>query len=72
MKRDINIETSVSQYYRKLGDMVVSTPTGKLLTKVEQDHLKALYYLRADEVEREEQEALRGYKKRNYKRGGKK
>lgn len=72
MKRDIKIETSVSQYYRKLGDMVASTPIGKLLTKVEQDHLKALYYLRAEEVEREEQEALRGYKKRNYKRGGKK
>lgn len=72
MKRDIKIETSVSQYYRKLGDDVANTPTGQLLTKVEQDHLKALYYLRADEVEREEQEALRGYKKRNYKRGGKK
>lgn len=72
MKRDIKIETSVSQYYRKLGDDVADTPTGKLLTKVEQDHLTALYYLRAEEVEREEQEALRGYKKRNYKRGGNK
>lgn len=71
MKRDIKLETSVSQYYRKLGDMVASTITGKLLTKVEQDHLKALYYLRADEVEREEQEALKMYKIRNYKRGKK-
>jgi hypothetical protein len=71
LKRDIKIETSVSQYYRKLGDMVANTTTGKLLTKIEQDHLKALYYLRADEVEREEQEALRGYKKRSYKRRSK-
>ena len=67
----MKIETSVSAYYRKLGDDVVSTPTGKLLTKMEQDHLKALYYQRADEVEREEQEALKVYKIRSYKRGKK-
>lgn len=71
MKRDIKIETSVPEYYRKLGDDVGNTPTGKLLTKAEQDHLKALYYQRADEVEREEQEALRIYKKKSYKRGNK-
>lgn len=71
MKRDIKLETSVSQYYRKLGDTVADTPTGKMLTKVEQEHLKALYYLRADEVEREEQEALKMYKIRNYRRGRK-
>lgn len=71
MKRDMKIETSVSQYYRKLGDDVGETPTGKLLTEDEQDHLKALYYQRADEVEREEMEALKVYKIRNYKRGRK-
>lgn len=71
MKRDIKIQSSVSAYYRKLGDDVANTPTGKLLTKAEQDHLKALYYQRADEVEREEQETLKGYKKRSYKRGKK-
>lgn len=72
MKRDIKLETSVSQYFRKLGDDIANTPTGKPLTKIEQEHLKALYYLRADEVEREEQEALKMYKIRNYKRGVKK
>ena len=71
MKRDMKIETSVSAYYRKLGDEVANTPTGKLLSKEEQNHLKALYYQRADEVEREEQEALKMYKVRNYKRGKK-
>lgn len=72
MKRDIKLETSVSQYYRKLGDDVGNTPIGKLLSKDEQDHMKALYYQRADEVEREEQESLKVYKIRNYKRGRKK
>lgn len=67
----MKIETSVSAYYRKLGDEVANTPTGKLLSKEEQNHLKALYYQRADEVEREEQEALKMYKVRNYKRGKK-
>lgn len=71
MKRDIKIEMSVAQYYRKLGDDVADTPTGKLLSKAEQYHLKALYYQHADEVEREEQEALKMYKIRNYKRGRK-
>lgn len=71
MKRDIKIETSVSAYYRKLGDNVANTPTGKLLTKAEHKHLKALYYQRALEVEREEQEALKGYKIKNFKRGKK-
>lgn len=71
MKRDLKLETSVSQYFRKHGDKVPDTPTGKLLSKAEQDHLKALYYQRADEVEREEQEALKMYKIRNYKRGRK-
>ncbi|WP_391558981.1 hypothetical protein [Robertmurraya sp.] len=71
MKRDIKIEMSVSQYYRKLGDNVGNTPTGKLLTKAEQEHLKDLYYQYALKVEREEQEALKMYKIRNYKRGKK-
>jgi nitrogenase subunit NifH len=69
LKRDIKIQSSVADYYRKLGDDVGNTPTGKMLTKVEQKHLKALYYQRALEVEREEQEALVMYKKRNFKRG---
>jgi polyferredoxin len=71
LKRDMKLETSVPEYYRKLGDTVASTATGKLLSKAEQDHLKALYYQRADEVEREEQEALKVYKIRSYKRGRK-
>lgn len=69
MKRDMKIETTVPEYYRKLGDEVADTPTGALLTEKEQEHLKALYYQRALEVEREEQEALVVYKKRNFKRG---
>lgn len=68
MKRDIKIQSSVADYFRNLGDDVGNTPTGKILTKDEQKYLKALYYQRALEVEREEQEALKMYKKRNYKR----
>lgn len=59
---------SVPAYYRKLGDDVASTPTGKLLTKAECKILKDRYYEYALKVEREEMEALKGYKKRNYKR----
>lgn len=71
MKRDIKIQTSVSAYYRKLGDDVANTPTGKLLTKAECKILKEKYYEYALKVEREEQEALKVYKIRNYKRGKK-
>ena len=71
MKRDIKIQSSVVDYFRKLGDDVGNTPTGKMLTKAEQDHLKALYYQRALEVEREEQKALKGYKIKSFKRGKK-
>lgn len=71
MKRDIKIETSVSAYYRKLGDDVANTPTGKLLTKDECKILKEKYYEYALKVERDEQEALKGYKKRSFKRGNK-
>lgn len=71
MKRDIKIETSVSQYYRNLGDNVANTPTGKLLTKDECEVLKDRYYEYAWKVEREEQEAWKMYKIRNYKRGRK-
>lgn len=68
MKRDIKIESSVADYFRNLGNDVGNTPTGKTLTKKEAKHLKALYYQRALEVERDEQEALVMYKKRNFKR----
>ena len=68
MKRDMKMETTVPEYYRKLGDEIADTPTGILLTEAEQKQLKALYYQRALEVEREEQEALVMYKKRNFKR----
>lgn len=68
MKRDIKIQTSVSAYYRKLGDDVANTPTGKLLTKAECKILKEKYYEYALKVEHEEQEALKMYKIRNYKR----
>ena len=71
MKRDIKIEMSVPAYYRKLGDNVANTPTGELLTKAECKMLKDKYYEYALKVEREEQEALKGYKIRNYKRGNK-
>lgn len=72
LKRDIKIEMSVSEYYRKLGDNVANTPTGKNLTEEECKKLKDSYYEYALKVEREEQEALEGYKKRSYKRGKKK
>ena len=69
MKRDIKIEMSVPAYYRKLGDDVADTTTGKMLTKAECKILKEKYYEYALKVEREEQEALKMYKKRSYKRG---
>lgn len=71
MKRDIKIEMSVPEYYRKLGDDVANTPTGKLLTETECKVLKDRYYEYALKIEREEQEALKGYKKRSFKRGNK-
>lgn len=71
MKRDIKIEMSIPAYYRKLGDDVADTPTGKLLTKDECKVLKDRYYEYALKVEREEQEALKMYKKRSFKRGNK-
>ncbi len=71
MKRDIKVEMSVPEYYRKLGDEVADTPTGKGLTEDERKKLKDSYYEYALKVEREEQEALKMYKKRNYKRGSK-
>lgn len=71
MKRDVKIEMSVPAYYRKLGDDVANTPTGKGLTLAECKKLKDSYYEYALKVEREEQEALKGYKKRSFKRGGK-
>lgn len=71
MKRDIKIEMSIPAYYRKLGDEVANTPTGKLLTKAECKVLKDRYYEYALKVEREEMEALKEYKKRNFKRGNK-
>ena len=69
MKCDIKVEMSVPAYYRKLGDDVANTPTGMLLTKSECGILKERYYEYALKVERDEQEALKGYKKRSYKRG---
>lgn len=71
MKRDIKIEMSIPAYYRKLGDDVANTPTGKLHTKAECKVLKDRYYEYALKIEREEQEALKVYKKRSYKRGNK-
>ena len=71
MKRDIKIEMSVPAYYRKLGDDVANTPTGKMLTKAECKVLKDRYYECALKVERDEQEALKVYKKRSYNRGNK-
>ena len=68
MKRDIKIEMSVPTYYRKLGDDVANTPTGKLLTKAECKVLKDRYYEYALKIERDEQGALKGYKKRSYKK----
>lgn len=63
MKRDIKIQMSVPEYYRKLGDEVANTPTGKTLTEDERKKLKDSYYEYALKVEREEQEALKMYKK---------
>lgn len=63
MKRDVKIQMSVPTYYRKLGDDVANTPTGKMLTKDECKVLKDRYYEYALKVEREEQENLKMYKK---------
>ena len=71
MKHDIKIQMSVPEYCRNLGDEVANTPTGKMLTEAECKKLKDSYYEYALKVEREEQEALKGYKKRSYKRGNK-
>lgn len=67
----MKIETSVPEYYRKLGDDLANTPTGKMLTNDECKCLKDSYYEYALKIEREEQGALRMYKTRNYKRGRK-
>lgn len=71
MKRDIKIEMGTPAYYRKLGDDLANTPTGKMLTEVECKVLKDRYYdyEYALKIEREEQEALKMYKKRSFKRG---
>ncbi len=71
MKRDIKIDMSVPAYYRKLGDDVANTPTGKMLTEAECKVLRDKYYEYALKLEREEQEALKMYKKRSFKRGNK-
>lgn len=55
MKRDIKIQMSVPTYYRKLGDEVANTPTGKGLTEAECKRLRDSYYEYALKVEREEQ-----------------
>lgn len=69
MKRDIKIQMSVPTYYRKLGDEVANTPTGKGLTEAECKRLRDSYYEYALKVEREEQETLKMYKKRSFTRG---
>lgn len=71
MKRDIKIETSVPEYYRKLGDEILTLDTAatKDMTVEHRQLLRKQHYEYADKVEREEQEALKMYKKRSYKRG---
>lgn len=73
MKRDIKIKLTVPQYYRKLGDEILTLDTAatKDWTKEHRKLLRNQHYEYADKVEREEQESLKMYKKRNYKRGKK-
>ncbi len=73
MKRDIKIETSVPDYYRKLGDEILTLDTAatKDITMETRQFLRKQHYEYATKVEREEREALKMYKKRNYKRSEK-
>lgn len=73
MKRDIKSTLSVPQYYRKLGDAILTLDTSatKDWTTEYRQLLKKQHYEYAAKVEREEQESLKVYKKRSYKRGKK-
>ena len=64
---------SVPVYYRKLGDEILTLDTvaTKDMTDEYRKLLRKQHYEYAEKVEREEQEALKMYKKRSYskKRG---
>ena len=70
MKRDIKTTLSVPDYYRKLGNEILTLDTAatKGLTDEHRKLLRKQRYEYAAKIEREEQEALKMYKKRNYKR----
>lgn len=73
MKRDIKATTSVGDYYRNLGDelLTLDTVVTKTYTMEYRKLLRKQHYEYAEKVERDEEEALKGYKKRSYKRGKK-
>lgn len=60
---------TVPEYYRKLGDEILTLDT--ITTKDYRKMLRDEHYWYADKVEKEEQEALTWYKRRNYKKGKK-
>jgi len=73
LKRDIKSTLTVPEYYRKLGDDILTLDTAatKDWSTEHRRLLKKQHYEYAAKVEREEQESLKMYKKRNYKRGKK-
>lgn len=70
MKRDIKVNTTVPEYYRKLGDEILTLTTVDYTTEYRQ-LLRKQHYEYADKIEKEERESLKVYKQRNYKRGRK-
>ncbi len=73
MKRDIKIELSIPDYYRKLGDEILTLDTAAIkgMTDEHRELLRKQHYEYALKVEREEQEALKMYKKRSFNRSKK-
>jgi len=71
LKRDMKATLTVPEYYRKLGNEILTldTITTKDWTEDYRKMLRDEHYWYADKVEKEEQESLTWYKRRNYKKG---
>lgn len=71
MKRDIKTTLTSAQYYRKLGDEILTLHTGttKDWSEEYRKSLREQHYKYADKVEKEEAEQLVKFKKRSYRKG---
>jgi len=70
VKRDIKVNMTVPEYYRKLGDEILTLSTVDY-TMGYRKLLRKQHYEYADKIEKEGMESLKVYKQRNYKRGRK-